>query len=316
LYGYFFKILADGTRMDLCVYVDDGFYADEHSPLAEAELDAFEAAGFTLQRSERPEYFLGCNVTVHNGSSLSLTMRAYVLQLAVKYLPKPLQDYKLYHTPATKELTAAYETALLRADMPSMEFLKSYGSKVGAMIYAAPTARFDCAQAIGICARALTFPTVEMDACADRIIAYMAQHADDGVTYDGNAVGAEVCDSYSDSDWGIHSTTGWCIVYANAAIAWASKRQHCIALSSTEAEIMAASMAATEILYTRGVLREMGVDVNEPTVLYVDNKSAIELAKDRKSCQRSRHIERRFLKIRELVAEGHIIVKYVNTTRT
>jgi hypothetical protein len=181
------------------------------------------------------------------------------------------------------------------------------------MIYAAPTARFECAQAIGICARALTFPTKEMDACADRVIAYMAQHPDHGLTYDGNARNASICDSHSDSDWSMHSTTGWCIMYANAAIAWASKRQHCISLSSTEAEIMAASMNATEILYVRGLLREMGVDVNEPTTLYIDNKSAIELAKDRKSCQRSRHIERRFLKIRELVAEGHIVVQYVNT---
>ena len=77
---------------------------------------------------------------------------------------------------------------------------------------------------------------------------------------------------------------------------------------------MAASTAATEIIYQRGLLREMGVVLNEPTILYVDNTSAIALVKNSKSCVRTRHIERRYLKIRELVDAGHIEVKYVNTT--
>ena len=76
---------------------------------------------------------------------------------------------------------------------------------------------------------------------------------------------------------------------------------------------MAASAAATEIVYQRGLLREMGVILTEPTILYVDNTSAIALIKDAKSCVRTRHIERRYLKIRELVDAGYISVVYVNT---
>ena len=53
--------------------------------------------------------------------------------------------------------------------------------------------------------------------------------------------------------------------------------------------------------------------MDAPTVLYVDNAGAVELSKDLKSCKRSRHIERRFLKVRELVAQGHIVVKYCPT---
>ena len=76
---------------------------------------------------------------------------------------------------------------------------------------------------------------------------------------------------------------------------------------------MAASNAATEIVYQRGLLREMGVSLTTPTVLYVDNTSALALVKNSRSCVRTRHIERRFLKIRELIDTGHIEVKYVNT---
>ena len=76
---------------------------------------------------------------------------------------------------------------------------------------------------------------------------------------------------------------------------------------------MAASLAATEIMYFRGILAELGHDL-EPTVLYIDNQGAVELSRDMKSCQRSRHIERRYLKVRELVAQGEIIVKFVAST--
>merc|ERR1712070_733564 len=161
-------------------------------------------------------------------------------------------------------------------------------------------------------ARCLTFPTPSMDAAADRCLAYLRQHEDAGITFDASCARPELY-AYSDSNWTVgHSTSSWAILYAGAVIGYGSKRQQSIALSSTEAEIMAASQAACEIMYFRGLLRELGHDL-EPTVLYVDNQGAVELSKDKKSCQRSRHIERRYLKLRELVADGEIIVKHVNT---
>ena len=119
---------------------------------------------------------------------------------------------------------------------------------------------------------------------------------------------------YSDSDWAVgHSTTGWCATYGNATVGYGSKRQQSVALSSTEAEIMAASLAACEVVFMRGLLREMGVEMDGPTLLRVDNLGAVALAKDRRSCHRSRHIQRRYLKVRELVALGEVKVEYVNT---
>ena len=282
--------------------------------LADRELQIFHDAGYTIKLHE-PDYFLGCNV--EGGKSdhhMTLSMRAYVTQLASKYLPKPLDKYASYATPSTKELVTSYEKALLREETPSPELLKSYGSKCGAAIFAAPAARYDCAYTIGVCARCITFPTAEMDAHLDRCIAFMAQRPDVGIRFDGTAPGADRFHCYSDSDWGTsHSTAGWCAMYGNATVGYASKRQHSIALSSTEAEVMAASLAGAEIVFMRGLLQEMGVDVSEPTVLYVDNLGAVALAKDRRSCHRSRHIERRYLKIREWVAHGLIRVEYKDT---
>ena len=71
-------------------------------------------------------------------------------------------------------------------------------------------------------------------------------------------------------------------------------------MSSTEAEIIAASTCALEIVYFRSLLVEMGVPQDSPTVLYVDNSGAVELSRDAKSCHRSRHVDRRYFKVREL----------------
>ena len=142
-------------------------------------------------------------------------------------------------------------------------------------------------------ARCLTFPTPELDLDADRVIAYLHQHRHDAVVFSRSDTGPHPV-AYSDSDWAVQpSTTGWLIKVAGACVAYASKRQLCISLSTTEAEVMAASAAATEIVHQRGLMREMGIVLTEPTVLHVDNTSAVALIKDTKSCVRTRHIERR-----------------------
>ena len=104
-------------------------------------------------------------------------------------------------------------------------------------------------------------------------------------------------------------------VWANSTPvnAYGSKRQACIACSSTEAEIIAASQAALETVYFRRLLEELGLAQDGATPLFVDNSGAVELSRDRKSCNRSRHIDRRFFKVRELQAGGHLTVTYVDT---
>eukprot|EP00965_Chrysotila_dentata_P163858 5409488-Pleurochrysis_carterae.AAC.1 len=67
----------------------------------------------------------------------------------------------------------------------------------------------------------------------------MAQNADEGIEFKPG--GKAELTAYSDSDMAVaHSTTGFCVTFEGAAISYGSKRQHCISLSSTEAEIVAA----------------------------------------------------------------------------
>ena len=308
---FFWKTLPDGSRLNCVIYVDDGYSTDNGSTFADAELEAINSR-FKIVIHDA-SFFLGNNVTCHSRHKLTLSSRAYIDRIAKKYLSKPLGDYPPFDVPCDKSILSFYEDALSarRDGKPLNKSLQeSYASKVGALIYVVPVCRVDCAFAIGMLARCLTFPTDDMDAAADRCLVFLAQHPDTGISYDANSTRPEL-HAFSDSNWSVgHSTSGWAVLYCGAVIGYGSKRQQSVALSSTEAEIMAASMAATEILYFRGLLFELGHEL-DPTVLYVDNQGAIELSKDMKSCQRSRHIERRYLKVRELVASGDITLKFV-----
>ena len=312
---YYYKIYPDGTRLDLVVYVDDGLWIDNAGPLADADFDLLcnrAQGGFTVSVNEQPTHFLNMNVTVHSETRVSLSSRAYILGMADRYVPSWRERAKL-DLPAGENLTKAYEKAHAREAEPSTELIKCYGGKVGALVYTMPCVRVDTCSTISRLSRALTFPTETLDAIADDTIVYLAQTADDCVTFDGYAVDADVLKCETDSDWAVgHSTTGWCMYLSGAAFAYASKRQACIAMSSTEAEIIAASAGAIEAVHFRELLTEMGVPQGA-VPLYVDNSGAVELSRDRKSCHRSRHVDRRYFKVRELAFEGRVKVEHIDT---
>lgn len=131
----------------------------------------------------------------------------------------------------------AYEEALTHSETLTPDQRTSYARKVGLAMYAGPAVHFNALHALGMCARCLTFPTRRMVNCIDRVIAYMAQTASLGITFDGTRADAMVYEAYSDSYWCVsHSTTGGVHVLGDREFAASSERQHSISLSSTEAE--------------------------------------------------------------------------------
>ena len=118
----------------------------------------------------------------------------------------------------------------------------------------------------------------------------------------------------TDSDWAVrHSTTGFVFSFGSACISWASKKQPSVALSSCEAELMAASESAKEAIYLSNFLKELGFGSTSPVQLSMDNKSAIDLAYNPENHSRTKHIARRHYFVRECVEEGRLRVPFVAT---
>ena len=96
-----------------------------------------------------------------------------------------------------------------------------------------------------------------------------------------------------------------------AQIAQASRRQHCIAMSSCEAELYALAELAIELIYLIYVCKFIGLDVDKAVKVYTDSKSAHDLCHRFTMAQNSKHIDRRMYKMRELRGSGLIDVHHI-----
>jgi hypothetical protein len=146
-----------------------------------------------------------------------------------------------------------------------------------------------------------------------RVLYYLDRHADVGLRFEADAADMS---GMTDSDWAVkHSTSGFVFSYSRAAISWASRKQPTVALSSCEAELMAASEAAKEAVYLGAFLEELGDEVSGPVSLAMDNTGARDLAYNPEHHQRTKHIERRHYFLREMVENMRITVPFVPTDR-
>jgi hypothetical protein len=124
---------------------------------------------------------------------------------------------------------------------------------------------------------------------------------------------------YVDADWASdindrRSITGYVFVLANGAVSWSSKKQTSVALSSTEAEYMAASAATKEAIWIWTLIRELNmIPSPKPTLLLLDNQSAMSLAKNSVFHDRTKHISIRHHFIREQLEMGEVAVDYIST---
>ena len=140
---------------------------------------------------------------------------------------------------------------------------------------------------------------------------------DYGLSFSSDGVGDELY-GYSDADWAgdvdtRRSTSGYVFKIGDAAISWCSKKQITVAKSSTEAEYVALSAAAQEAIWLRRLLMDIGFGNSGPTVLYEDNNGAIELSKNPKHHNRTKHIDISHHFTRERVESKELSVVYCHT---
>jgi len=153
---------------------------------------------------------------------------------------------------------------------------------------------------------------------AKGVLRYLKGTMDMGITYspsdDMYLVG------YTDADYAgdkldRKSTSGLVFLLNNALVSWSSQKQPSVALSSTESEYVACASGGTEAVWLRNLLEELNFPQNEPTPIFVDNTSAISLTGNPVLHSRTKHIDVRHHKIRELVQNGEVVVLYVHTSK-
>jgi len=107
--------------------------------------------------------------------------------------------------------------------------------------------------------------------------------------------------------------SGYIIFCNGGPISWSSKRQPIVALSSAEAEFYAASIAACEVQYLRKMFEGLGFAQDGPTMMYEDNQGTIYMSRSVGAFNRSKHIDTRVFRLRELVESGILYLQKVAT---
>jgi hypothetical protein len=105
---------------------------------------------------------------------------------------------------------------------------------------------------------------------------------------------------------------GYVIMLNGGPVAWKSKLQPTIALSTSDAEFIAANFAACEIMFLRQFMKELGFEQKEPTCLYVDNAAAVYLANEPGLRPRTKHLDVKYMYLVEKTIEGAMQVVHVS----
>ncbi|XP_021843480.2 secreted RxLR effector protein 161-like [Spinacia oleracea] len=184
------------------------------------------------------KYFLGMQVRQRPGR-IFLSQEKYADDLLKKF---HMEDCKPFVTPiAPNEKLSKYD---------GMEKVDAsiYRSLVGSLIYLTHT-RPDIVHAVSIVSRFMSEPSKAHPTAAKRILRYLKGTKSYGILYktedDYKLTG------YTDSDWAgsiddRKSTSGYVFQLGTKAISWSSKKQATMALSSSEAEYIAATSASCE----------------------------------------------------------------------
>ena len=123
-------------------------------------------------------------------------------------------------------------------------------------------------------------------------------------------VGYTDSDFQSDSD-NSKSTSSYVFTLEGGAIAWRSVKQKCVSDSTMEAEYVAASEAAKEAVWLRNFLMDLDVIPGLPKIItiYCDNSGAVANSKEPRVHKASKHIERKYHLIRDIVKREVVVTK-------
>lgn len=190
----------------------------------------------------------------------------------------------------------------------------NYRKIVGCLRYLLHT-RPDLSYAVGVLSRYMQSPRTSHGAAMKHVLRYLQGTKSYGLNF--KRKGDKKLIGYSDSSHDINqddgkSTAGHIFYFGESPITWCSQKQPTVALSSCEAEFMAATAAACQAIWLQDLLHEVTGWNRESITLYVDNQSAIALTKNPVFHGRSKHINKRYHFIRECVENEQVNVEHVS----
>lgn len=308
----YIKSYGDGELIYLLLYVDDMLVAakdmKEVKKLKEILSSEFDmkdlgAAKRILEMDISRDREKGI-LTLSQGGYLCKVLRNFLMEES-KPLSKPMgTQFKLS---STKEE--------LCSEVHSMMESVPYSNAVGSLMYAMIGSRPDIAYAVGLVSRFMSSPGTEHWKAVKWLMRYVNGTTNMKLTFKKQEK-FEV-KGYCDSDYASdldrrRSITGYVFQIGGNTVSWRSRLQYIVALSTTEAEYMALAEATKEALWLKGITSEFGYEQKSVEV-FCDSQSALCLARNSVFHERMKHIDVRLHFIRDVVADGSVVVTKIGT---
>jgi len=182
-----------------------------------------------------------------------------------------------------------------------------YINAVGSLLYLAILTRPDIAFAASTLARFNSNPGMAHWKAVKHLFRYLKSTVDLKLAYGPDpTIGDDRFITYCDSDHGGNkdngkSTSGYLVKLGSGVVCWSSKLQPIVTLSTTEAEYVAGVAAGKEICWVQNLLGELGYTALTPSKLYIDNQSALSVAKNPEHHGRMKHLDLSFYWLRDKV---------------
>ena len=317
----FYKRSATGRLMLLFLFVDDMQSSYDRVDKSEwEEIKAKLVARFHTKDMGPSTWILGMRIQ-RNRAARTITLDQEL------YITKALERYGLREckVAATPEAVGGEATESAVLDQPDDRQL--FMEMTGTLMYAAISCRPDISHAVHALASAMQAPTERHMVAAKRVLRYLAGTKEVGLVF-GSRNGSAVSDSrgwttlpvdvcaFADADWANDkadrkSITGWVAKVSGDPVSWTSKKQRVVAQSTCEAELYAEAAAIQEVLWLRGLLKELGLHMKAASVVHGDNQSAIAVSKNGIRGERTKHVDVKYCFITETIESGTVQLKCV-----
>ena len=207
-----------------------------------------------------------------------------------------------------------------------------YQSLIGSLMYLVVGTRPDISFTVATLSKFSSKPNRIHLTAAKRLLRYLQQTKTLALTYykdlshihgscgelENRSILSTSLIGYSNSDFaGDHddrkSTSGYIFSYAGGAVSWRAKKQKLVSISTVEAEYISYSESACEGIWLKRLYDEIKGEVTnpKPLTIFCDNQGAIEITRNPKFHERTKHIDIKYHFVRSLVEDGKLNLSYI-----
>jgi hypothetical protein len=236
-----------------------------------------------------------------------------------QYLTSILKDFHMDNCNAVKTPCPSFRLTTEMCPKTEEESLSAaklpFCAIVGKCMYLSTCTRPDISFAVRDLAKFMSnFGSKHYEA-AKHLLRYLQGTRSWGIVYGNTPDPFPLFRCFTDSDWATSqnrkSISGFIVECGNGPISWSSKQQVVVALSSCEAEYLACSHCARQILWVRSLFEELCFSQHHPTPLYCDNQGTIACTHDPQSHSRMKHIDIRAHFIRDCVNNRLVDIHHI-----